>query len=93
MSLKSVLLCFGERKTVLSVNWITFNASKALEEAAKSYPSLADDYGKVVFQKYNREWGEWIDLNDGDGITDKDKISVLVIAPLTDLCATIDVSV
>jgi len=38
---------------------------------------------KVVFQRFNKEWDTYLDLDDGETIQDHDKLEVIVISEPT----------
>ena len=71
--------------------WKTFDYSDALSRANSCYPQLSNDLGTVVFQKYDKEWNEWIDLHEGNEIEDRAKIHGVLVAQLTDICSESEV--
>lgn len=67
-----VLFQYGERKIVRDIG------EEKMPTIIEGVKVDLDIKGSVVLQRFDQEWGEWIDVGNEEEIQNRDKLTVLV---------------
>ena len=80
MDRKSVLVSYGERNKVVSIPQSTGKSDlEFLSKEFKTVFSFGDNVNLLLtFQKFDSEWGEYLDLEDNSTLFHKDKVNAIV---------------
>ena len=86
MDRKSVLVSYGERNKVVSIPQSTGKSDlEFLSKEFKTVFSFGDNVNLLLtFQKFDSEWGEYLDLENNSTLFHKDKVNAIVTPILTD---------
>ncbi len=78
---KSVLVSFQERNKVLKL--FEDGDLKVLEKEFRKAFKLDSEASLVTFQRYDTDWGEYVDLDDECTLQHKDKVKAVVSSVVT----------
>ena len=90
---KTVLLSYMERNKVIKVPEGVRDVAYLDSEFRRSFSFGGNVHVKVVFQKFDNEWNEFIDLEDDAVLDKKEKLKVVVTPLLITPSPTVDTEV
>lgn len=77
-SLRKILLVFGESKKVATLPAPSSTPDiEGIRDAAKELFVVSDSEGKLLFQQYDDDFEDWIDIDDDFVAKDKQKLKIV----------------
>ena len=86
---KSILVTYLERNKVLKIPSLDANITKVsdiillMDDFKKEFKFDCNVRLEITFQKFDSEWGEYVDLDEGSTLEHKDKLNAVVTPMLT----------
>ena len=81
--MKSVFLSYSDRNVVLHIAEDNNNDSDLarLEKEFRAVFAFQDVSAIISFQRFDRDWDEYVELEQDERIADKSKLKVVVVEP------------
>ena len=85
---KAIPLQYGEQKKRIFIDSGSSidEYNNLIDQAKTKIPELDNPICKLVLQRFEKDWEEWIDFEENESMHDRDRMKVVLIAQLSSIC-------